>query len=170
MSFVKQKIESLLFVAGKPLTIKKIVDLLGKEVSKKEIVKAIDELTREYKDQQRGIQIVKAEEQVQLVTSAEASETVQKFIKEETTSELTKPSIETLTIIAYRGPVSKIELERIRGINCSLIIRNLLLRGLITENYDKKKREDYYKVSSLFDLDSEQMNFILERFSKRLGK
>jgi len=55
------------------------------------------------------------------------------LLKDETTGELTKPSIETLTIIAYRGPIAKYELERIRGINCSLILRNLILRGLAEE-------------------------------------
>jgi len=144
---IKQKIESLLFVAGKPLNLKKIIELLEKEASKKEVVEAVDELINEYKSQNKGIQLIRQGDKVQMATSADASDIVQRFIKDETTGELSKPSIETLTIVAYRGPVSKLELERIRGINCSLILRNLLLRGLITENYDKRKQEDYYEIS-----------------------
>ncbi|MCG2700667.1 SMC-Scp complex subunit ScpB, partial [Candidatus Parcubacteria bacterium] len=65
----------------------------------------------------------------------------------ETTGELSRPSLESLTIIAYRGPVAKIDLDRIRGINCALILRNLLLRGLIEGKYDNKKKETYYSVT-----------------------
>jgi segregation and condensation protein B len=54
-------------------------------------------------------------------------------VKDETTGELTRPQLETLTVIAYRGPVSKAELEQIRGVNCTMILRNLMMRGLINE-------------------------------------
>ena len=72
---------------------------------------------------------------------------IQEFIKDETTGELSKPSLEALTIIAYRGPVAKIDLDRIRGVNCALILRNLLIRGLIEGKFDKKKNETYYTVT-----------------------
>ena len=82
-----------------------------------------------------------------MVSSPENAELVQEFIKDETTGELSRPSLEALTIIAYRGPVSKIDLDRIRGVNCSLILRNLLLRGLIEGKFDKQKQETYYTVT-----------------------
>ena len=59
------------------------------------------------------------------------------MIEEQIISELTQPQLEALTIIAYRGPITKLELETIRGVNCSLILRNLLIKGLITANGGK---------------------------------
>ena len=85
-----------------------------------------------------------------MVSSPENAKLVQGFIKDETTGDLSRPSMETLTIIAYRGPISKIDLDRIRGVNCSLIIRNLLLRGLIEGKVDNKKKETYYSVTFNF--------------------
>ncbi len=55
--------------------------------------------------------------------------------------------METLTIIAYRGPIAKSELEQIRGINCSLILRNLMIKGLIEEERDEKRMNIKYRVS-----------------------
>jgi segregation and condensation protein B len=63
---------------------------------------------------------------------------------------LSQPSLEALTIIAYRGPIAKLELERIRGVNCSLILRHLLLRGLVEEKLDKTKNENFYTVTHDF--------------------
>ena len=77
------------------------------------------------------------------MTAPTTTAVAQEFVKEEMTGELTKPSLETLTVIAYRGPVSKPELELIRGVNCSLILRNLLIRGLIEEISDKQRGRRY---------------------------
>jgi segregation and condensation protein B len=142
---LKSKIESLLFISAKPMSVRQLADLIKKK--NKEVKAAADELVEEYKQAGRGIQIVKHGAKYQMVSAPENAKTVQEFIKDETKSELTRPSLETLTIIAYRGPVSKIDLDRIRGVNCALILRNLLLRGLIEAKYDKKKNETYYQVS-----------------------
>ncbi len=147
---LKQQIESILFIAGKPLAFKKIATVISQGVKMEDIKQATVELINDYKKQGRGIQIIQTDDKLQMVTHGELSELAQKFTKEELTSELTKPSIETLTIIAYRGPISKIELERIRGINCSLILRNLMLRGLVEEQKDNKKRENYYSITTDF--------------------
>ena len=80
-------------------------------------------------------------------TAGENAKVVADFVKEEFSGELTRPQLETLTVIAYRGPISKYELEIIRGVNCSLILRNLSIRGLIEEDYDQKKKEMRYRVS-----------------------
>jgi len=142
---IKSKIESLLFISAKPMTIKQLSDLL--KIKDSEIKKAGDELVEDYKNNKKGIQIIKNGSKFQMVSSPENAKVVQDFIKDETTGELTRPSLETLTIIAYRGPISKIDLDRIRGVNCSLIIRNLLLRGLIEAKADSKKKETYYTVT-----------------------
>jgi len=128
---LKQQIESLLFIAGKPLTIEKIAELTAQP--KETVTAAIDELDAEYESGTRGLQLMRQGKKVQLSTHPEAASLIEHYIKSEQFGELTKPSLETLTIIAYRGPVSKAELEMIRGVNCSLILRNLLIKGLIEE-------------------------------------
>ncbi len=143
---MKSRIESLLFVAAKPMTVKKVASLLAeKDV---ELVKnLLLELSLRYKNEERGIRIVENENRFQMVSAAENSDLVKKLVKDEITGELSKPSLETLTIIAYRGPVSKIDLDRIRGVNCSLILKNLLMRGLVELKIDGETDESFYKVS-----------------------
>jgi len=145
MNSIKSKIESLLFISAKPMAASQLADLL--KVDKKEIIKNADELLERYKANQAGTQIIKDGSKYQMVSAPENAKVIQEFIKDETTGELSRPSLEALTIIAYRGPVSKIDLDRIRGVNCALILRNLLLRGLIESKFDKKKNENYYTVA-----------------------
>lgn len=142
---LKSQIESLLFISAKPMSISQLADIIKKPV--KEIEQAGNELVEDYKTNKRGIQIIKNGPKLQMVSSPENAALVQEFIKDETTGELSRPSLETLTIIAYRNPISKIDLDRIRGVNCSLILRNLLLRGLIEAKQDKKKNETYYAIT-----------------------
>ncbi len=141
----KSKIESLLFISAKPMAASLLADLL--KADKKEVIKAADELLENYKTGQAGVQIIKDGSKYQMVSAPENAKAVQEFIKDETMGELSRPSLEALTIIAYRGPVSKIDLDRIRGVNCSLILRNLLIRGLIEGKADKKKNETYYTAT-----------------------
>jgi segregation and condensation protein B len=135
MSSLKSKIESLLFISPKPLSIGQIAKLVDKE--KSEINEAVAELMADYAD--RGIEIKKIDDKLQMMTSGDNHKLAQDFVKEEITGELTRPSLETLTVVAYRGPMTKAELEMIRGVNCSLILRNLLMRGLIEEIEDKQR-------------------------------
>lgn len=148
MSKIKSQIESILFASQKPLSAKQLANLgIGRS---KEITRAIENLLTEYKEQKRGIQITKTENKYQMATAGENAELVQGLARQELNSELSRPSLETLTIIAYRGPISKLDLERIRGINCGLILRNLLIRALIEENFHKQKNETYYTISPKF--------------------
>jgi len=149
MELAKQ-IEALLFIAGRPLSYKKISELVSVQAKASDIKQVIHELATYYQDNDRGIQIALVDDKAQMVTHKDVAEITQKFSKEEMQGELSKPSIETLTIIAYRGPISKLDLERIRGINCSLILRNLMLRGLVQEKKDVKKHEVYYNVTLEF--------------------
>jgi segregation and condensation protein B len=142
---IKSSIESLLFIAAKPMSVNQLADLI--KVDKKEIMTAGDELVEEYKNNKKGVQIIKSGSSYQMVSAPENAMIVQEFIKDETTGELSRPSLEALTIIAYRGPISKLDLDRIRGVNCALILRNLLLRGLIEADYNKTRRETYYHVA-----------------------
>jgi len=125
----KSKIESLLFLSGNPFSADKMSGVL--KLKKEETLAALEELKKEYDEAERGMRIAVIENKYQMVTAPEASEVVQDFLKEEVLGELTKPQLESLTVIAYRGPISKFELEQIRGVNCTMILRNLMIRGLI---------------------------------------
>ncbi len=142
---IKSKIESLLFISAKPMSSKVLAGLIG--VKQKEIEEEGKKLVEEYKNSKKGIQIIKNASKFQMVSSPENAKLVQEFLKDETTGELSRPSLETLTIIAYRGPIAKFDLERIRGVNCSMILRNLSLRGLVEAKQDKQKNETYYNIS-----------------------
>lgn len=145
---LKNNIESLLFISHKPLTIKELAKATGSNQKNiDEVLKLLDE---EYKQKSGGIKVLNIGDKYQLATSDDSSEVVKKFIKSEVTGELTKPSLESLTIIAYRGPISKAELELIRGVNCSVILRNLLMRGLIEAKEDKQKMVVLYNITFEF--------------------
>lgn len=145
---LKSKIESLLFVSTKPLSIKRLVKLTGKE--KKEVKESIAELINGYSERKGGLQIIKNGWKYQMTTAPQNAKLVKEFIKDETTGELTKPSLETLSIIVYRAPITKPELEQIRGVNCSLILRNLMIRGLAEQEQDKNTKEIYYRPTFEF--------------------
>jgi len=145
---IKSQIESLLFISAKPMSAKNLAELI--KATAKEVEAAGEELVAEYQENKKGVQVIKNGTSFQLVSSPENAKLIQEYIKDETTGELSRPSLEALTIIAYRGPVSKLDLDRIRGVNCSLILRNLLIRGLIEAKADKTKNETYYSVTMDF--------------------
>lgn len=139
------KIESLLFVASKPMTTRKIAELLNAE---EDAVKAeVEQMKQQYNTEERGIQIAQHASSVQMVTNPVGARVIADFLKDERSGELTRPSLETLTIIAYRGPLPKSEIDLIRGVNCSLILRNLLIRGLITSREDRERMTTLYEIS-----------------------
>jgi segregation and condensation protein B len=142
------KIEAVLFVAGKPIAIDRIVKILDSK--KQEVEAAIKELKTRLNTEGSGLHLIDHEGKLQLVTNPTFGDVVEPLVKEEVAGELTRPSLETLTIIAYRGPVTKPEIEQIRGINCSLILRNLLIRGLIEEQDDKTRLQPVYTLANNF--------------------
>jgi len=145
MDKLQSQIESLLFVGAKPMTVKQLAELTT--VDAKQVEEACEALMASYTESASGLALVKNNAKYQMVTSADNVDVVRNFLQQETNSELSRPSLETLTIIAYRGPIAKTDLDRIRGINCSMILRNLLLRGLVEAKSDKKDGEIYYEVS-----------------------
>lgn len=145
---IKQKIEALLFIAGRPLTAQKMASVL--KSTEEVVVKELEALQKRYEEQSGGLALVKVAKSYQLATASEVSSVIADFIKEEVSGELTKPSLEALTIIAYRGPVKKAEIEQIRGVNCSVILRNLLIRGLVDEETKKGDVSPSYQVTVEF--------------------
>ena len=142
---IKSKIESLLFAAVKPLSLKELTSALN--LGETEVKNALVELGNDYQARDAGITLIGNNRRYQLASSGKNSAMVKDFLKSEVTGELSQASLEALTIIAYRAPITKLELEKIRGINCSLIIRNLLLRGFIEEKFDRKHQVNFYNVT-----------------------
>lgn len=134
MSLISE-LESLLYISPRPLKVREFEKWTK---AKPEAIKtALSELSEQYKKDGRGVMIQHQGDEYQFSTAKENTALAQEFIKEETTGELTKPQLETLTVISYRAPITKSELEAIRGVNCGLIIRNLLIRGLIKSHEER---------------------------------
>ncbi|MFA5020514.1 MAG: SMC-Scp complex subunit ScpB [Patescibacteria group bacterium] len=145
---IKNKIESLLFISHKPLAVSELAKLT--EMDKPAVENALMELSLEYKQKNGGIELLQLADKYQFATAAANADLVGQFLNTEVSGELTRPSLEALTIIAYRGPVSKAELELIRGVNCSLILRNLLMRGLIEATEDQVRATTVYSITFEF--------------------
>ena len=145
---LKYLLESLFFVSTKSLDVKELAVFLKKDINEVEI--ALKALITEYQDNNRGLRIIESGRKYQMASAPDNAKLVQDFLQTEISGELTPASLETLTIIAYRGPIKKTDLEKIRGINCSLILRNLLIRGLIEQKTDKNDDDNEYVVSLEF--------------------
>lgn len=141
-------IESVLFASAKPTSLSLIKKSL--DVSEEVLLEAIADIRQRYNTEESGIHLIEHDNKLQFVSNPNQSEVLSKFLKQEISGELTRPQLETLTIIVYRGPITKPEIEQIRGINCSIIIRNLLMRALIEEKEDKEKFQPVYTVSTRF--------------------
>lgn len=131
---LEAKIEGLLYYKGEEIEIKKIAQLL--DVGAEKIEEALKKLENSLAG--RGLVIVRKDDAVVLGISAELSSLIESIRKEEVTKELTKSSLETLSIILYKNGVTRSEIDYIRGVNSSFIIRNLLVRGLIEKIIDPK--------------------------------
>lgn len=138
-------LESLLLVAAKPLTIRKLAELTG--AAPEDVTAALESIAADLNRPERGLQLQRQGQQVALVTSPLSASVVAAFLKDEQSGELTDPAIETLTIVAYRGPVTKADLDQIRGVNCALILRTLLVRGLVETVDDAPGPEVQYQVT-----------------------
>ncbi len=139
-------LEACLFVSTKPVALTALAKLLA--VSREEVAAAVAQLAKERNVLTSGIHVLQIDDTVQLVSNPASADWVAKLAKEDMAPELTRPSLEALTIIAYRGPVTKPEIEAIRGVNCSLILRNLLMRGLIEERDDTQRLQPVYSLSA----------------------
>lgn len=142
---ISAKIESVLFVASKPLALKKIAAAL--KVNEKAVLSALGDLRAKYNHDTSGITILNNGDEWQMVASAQNKEAAENFLKAEVSGELTRPQLETLTVVSYCGPITKPELEQIRGVNCSIILRNLMLRGLVKETEDDAALLPSYQVT-----------------------
>jgi segregation and condensation protein B len=139
-------IESILFLSGESLKISRISKIAG--ASKAEIENAILALQNEYSLGQRGLVILKKEDEVQLATNPENAPFVEQLVKGEMQEALSRAALEVLSIVAYRGPLTRSEIEAIRGVNSSYTVRSLMLRGLMERIENPNDSRGYlYKIS-----------------------
>lgn len=149
MSHLPSIIESLLFVSGEPLGIKKISKIAGKP--ELEVEEAITQLTDDYKNNHRGFYVVRKEDEAQLVSAPEFKEYVHKLVKSDLEEDLSRATLEVLAVVAYRGPISRAQIEETRGVNCSFTLRNLLMRDLVERVENRNDSRSYlYKISFEF--------------------
>lgn len=140
-------IESLLFVRCEPVSISELADSTGQTEEK--VAAALHTLEEEYVS--RGLQLVRVDEQVQLGSNPAYTPFVEKMLKHEFTEELSRSAMETLAVVAYKGPLSRPQIEFIRGVNSSFTLRNLLMRGLVERVENAKDARSYlYRVSGDF--------------------
>ncbi|MBN2328509.1 MAG: SMC-Scp complex subunit ScpB [Candidatus Omnitrophica bacterium] len=122
-------IEALIFVSGDPVSVKRLLDVL--EATEEEIRDAVDLLSQQYIDSASGIQILEVAGGFQLRTQPRYSEQVNKFLERKRKTTLSGPALETLAIIAYKQPITRAEIEVIRGVVVDGVIKSLLDKRLI---------------------------------------
>ena len=141
------KIESILFWRAEPVAIKRLVALLSE--NEEAVLVALNELEMSLKE--RGIRLIRKEGEVTVATAPEVSDLIEKLSKEELSRDLGRAGLETLSIILFYGPISRRDVDYIRGVNSTFIIRNLLIRGLVEKQEDSRDQRVFlYKPT--FDL------------------
>jgi len=139
-------LETLLFYYGESLKIKKIAEIL--DLKENECNELVSQLAEDLKnDDKRGLLLIKNDDKVQLATKPEFQEINQRFVKEEFKEQLTPTALETLSIVAYLGPIPRMTIDFIRGVNSSFTLRNLMMRGLIERNPLGKGNIYHYQIS-----------------------
>lgn len=129
---MKALLEGLLFVKGSEgLSLEEIINITKEEPEK--IKNALKELYNDYQSEERGIQLELLGNRYKLTTKEIHKDIYKSLVTEEENSNLSQSALETLAIIAYNEPITRIEIDEIRGVNSSYVIRKLLLKNLIQE-------------------------------------
>ena len=162
-------LEGLLFVIGdEGLTLKQICDIL--EINLDEAKKLLKELKNQYDDDKRGIRISYLGDAFKLTTKKEHKDYYRQLVENSETNTLSQAALETLAIIAYNQPITRVEIDEMRGVSTVHMVRRLLAKGLIKEvgkstmpgrpNLYGTTKEflDYFGMSSINDLPSIEFN------------
>ena len=147
---IQSIIESILFAAGRMVSIEEIE--LALEVSRVDLEKILDKMQEEYKEEKRGIELIKLNNGYQLCSKKENYEYIYQIIDKRNKPKLSNAALETLSIIAYNPKISRAEIEAIRGVSVDATIYKLLEYGLIEEagKLDLPGKPMSYKTSDEF--------------------
>ena len=133
---IKAIVENILLAADQPVSDSQFKDLLADKVEKPVLKSILEELMEEYET--RNLQILQVAEGYQLCTRNDYSDWVRKFLKFDKTTKLSQPSLDTLAIIAYKQPLTRLEVEEIRGVDSSGVVKTLLEKKVIAPGGRKK--------------------------------
>ena len=133
---IPQILEAILFVAGEPVAVADLAQAL--EVSEMEIMHAVEELQREC--ERRGVTIHRYGDHLRMETRPEYAPYVERLLQPVQRQTLSQTAMETLAVIAYRQPVTKGEVEQVRGVKCDYSVQSLLHKGLIREAGRRRTR------------------------------
>jgi segregation and condensation protein B len=142
-----QKIEAVLFWKAEPVAMKKLASLLDTDVGS--IKAGLAELENSLKG--RGLTLVQTDDDVMLGTAKELSPLIERLTKDELTRDLGRAGLETLSIVLYQGPISRSNIDYIRGVNSQFILRSLMIRGLL-ERIDNPDDARSYLYKPTLDL------------------
>lgn len=137
---ISKQIESILFYKGEPLSVSFLTKTLS--ASEEDIRQGLSRLREELAS--RGIVLMENGDEYMLATSPEMGSVIEALIKDELSKELGKAGLETLATVLYRGPITRSEINYLRGVNSNYILRALLVRGLI-EKVDQGGRSTAYR-------------------------
>lgn len=125
----KSALEALLFVAGEPVAVSSIIK--AADMKETEIKTLLSELIAEYRERNSGILIAEIADGYQMVTNPDVTLWIKKFKNINQTNKLSQPALETLAIVAYRQPITKLEIDQLRGVNSDGAVKSLLDKRLI---------------------------------------
>lgn len=135
MDFLQNHIEALIFCSPSPLKVKDLIQCLTEmfeaEVPEKDIDGAIERIQKKYEDDEYSFQLYKSAGGYQFLTKPAYQASIGILLKQQSKKRLSTSSLETLSIIAYKQPVTKNEVEQIRGVNCDYTVHKLLEKELI---------------------------------------
>lgn len=138
MNELTAKIEALLFARGEAIQVDSLAKMLA--ASPEETKNALIALQQDYANNKRGVVLLYNEQEgAALATNPLFGELLQSIFSQEVSQELTPVALETLAIIAYRGPISRPEIDDLRGVNSTFMLRNLMIRGLVTRAPDPNR-------------------------------
>jgi len=150
MKQLEQQIEAVLFWKQEPMTTRAIATFLGIPHNE-DITNALQAIKVRYETDESGIVLIQSEQEYMLAVHESLSEKIQAEDKEDKTRDLSKAALETLSLIIYRGPITRSEIDYVRGVNSQFIVRNLLIRGLI-EKTNKKSNDTIYVYTPSVEL------------------
>ena len=147
---LKGRIEAILFVAGEAVSIRDMAKAL--QIDEKELKAALKEIGSEYDYEQRGFMLKRFGDKVQLATRPLYSEDVLRLLQPVQQQSLSQAAMETLAVVAYKQPVTRAEVEQIRGVKCDYSLQSLMIKGLIQEagRKDTIGRPILYATTDMF--------------------
>lgn len=149
---IKYIIEAIMFSYSEPISLNELRDIINPELDVREIDMMLNNLINEYTENNRGIQIIKLEDKYQMCTNKLYSDYIKQILEPQKKKTLTQATLETLTIVAYKQPITKVEVDEIRGVKSDKAISTLVEYGLIKEagRLNKIGKPILYKTTDEF--------------------